>query len=128
MKKITILIPTYNEEEVLPTLMEALKQTTSSLSSYHFEFLFIDDVSSDRTIQLLHQFHLENPQVKDTELSHNIGKEVAMLAGFDDADGEAVIMTDADLQHPPEMMPEQTHWWEEGYEDVYTLRKEKAEK
>lgn len=128
MKKITILIPTYNEEEVLPTLMEALKQTTSSLSSYHFEFLFIDDGSSDRTIQLLHQFHLENPQVKYIELSRNFGKEVAMLAGFDYADGEAVIIMDADLQHPPEMIPELIHWWEEGYEDVYTVRKEKAEK
>src|SRR5699024_11744148 len=62
------------------------------------------------------------------ELSRNFGKEIAMLAGFDYADGDAVIIMDADLQHPPDMIPELIHWWEEGYEDVYTVRKEKAEK
>lgn len=127
MKKITILIPTYNEEEVLPALMEALERVIKSLKSYHFEFLFVDDGSSDRTLEMLHQYHLEKPQVKYVELSRNFGKEIAMLAGFDYAQGDAVIIMDADLQHPPEMIPELIYWWEEGYEDVYALRKEKAE-
>jgi len=128
MKKITILIPTYNEEEVLPTLMKALEQVTKSLHQYHFEFLFVDDGSSDDTTKLLQQFHIKNSHVEYIELSRNFGKEIAMLAGFDHADGDAVIIMDADLQHPPEMIPELIHWWEEGYEDVYTVRKEKAEK
>jgi len=128
MKKITILIPTYNEEEVLPALMDALKQVTQSLEQYHFEFLFVDDGSTDETTTLLQQFHAENSHVQYVELSRNFGKEIAMLAGFDYADGDAVIIMDADLQHPPDMIPELIHWWEEGYEDVYTVRKEKAEK
>lgn len=128
MKKITILIPTFNEEEVIPTLMDALKQVTQSIQQYHFEFLFVDDGSSDDTITLLEQFHTENSQVQYVELSRNFGKEIAMLAGFDYAYGDAVIIMDADLQHPPEMIPELIHWWEKGYEDVYTVRKEKAEK
>ena len=128
MKKITILIPTYNEEEVLPALMDALKQVTKSLEQYHFEFLFVDDGSTDETTTLLQQFHAENSHVQYVELSRNFGKEIAMLAGFDYADGDAVIIMDADLQHPPDMIPELIHWWEEGYEDVYTVRKEKAEK
>ena len=128
MKKITILIPTYNEEEVLPALMDALKEVTQSLEQYHFEFLFVDDGSSDHTTTLLQKFHKENSSVKYVELSRNFGKEIAMLAGFDYADGDAVIIMDADLQHPPEMIPELIDWWEQGYEDVYTVRKEKAEK
>ena len=104
------------------------RSVTQSLEQYHFEFLFVDDGSTDETTTLLQQFHAENSHVQYVELSRNFGKEIAMLAGFDYADGDAVIIMDADLQHPPDMIPELIHWWEEGYEDVYTVRKEKAEK
>src|SRR5699024_10232885 len=114
MKKITILIPTYNEEEVSPALMDALKQVTQSLEQYHFEFLFVDDGSTDETTTLLQQFHAENSHVQYVELSRNFGKEIAMLAGFDYADGDAVIIMDADLQHPPDMIPELIHWWKKA--------------
>lgn len=128
MKEITILIPAYNEEEVLPALKEALLKATASLSNYNFEFLFINDGSIDRTQEMLHEYHLEDDRVNYIELSRNFGKEKAMLAGFDYASGDAMIIMDADLQHPPEMIAEMLHWWEQGYEDVYTVRKEKAEK
>lgn len=128
MKEITILIPAYNEEEVLPALKEALMKATASLSNYKFEFLFINDGSTDRTQEMLHDYHLEDERVNYVELSRNFGKEKAMLAGFDYANGDAMIIMDADLQHPPEMIAEMLHWWEQGYEDVYTVRKEKAEK
>lgn len=128
MKEITILIPAYNEEEVLPALKEALLKATASLSNYNFEFLFINDGSTDRTQEMLHDYHLEDERVNYIELSRNFGKEKAMLAGFDYASGDAMIIMDADLQHPPEMIAEMLHWWEQGYEDVYTVRKEKAEK
>lgn len=127
MKHITILIPAYNEEEVLPALMNALEAVTSSLVDYTFEFLFINDGSTDRTQKLIEQYHQKDPRVQYIELSRNFGKEIAMLAGFDYAKGDAVIIMDADLQHPPEMITEMIHWWEKGYEDVYTVRKEKAE-
>ena len=94
MKKITILIPTYNEEEVLPALMDALKQVTQSLEQYHFEFLFVDDGSTDETTTLLQQFHAENSHVQYVELSRNFGKEIAMLA---DSDVVAVALPAASL-------------------------------
>ncbi len=128
MKTITILIPAYNEEEVLPALKEALNTVTNELSQYRFEFLFVNDGSSDRTAQLLTAYSMEDERVKYVELSRNFGKEIAMLAGFDYALGDAVIIMDADLQHPPEMIQEFVYWWEQGYEDVFTIRKEKAEK
>jgi len=112
----------------LPTFIEALSEVTDGLPGYHFEFLFINDGSSDRTQALLEQFQKEDSRVRYVELSRNFGKEIAMLAGFDYADGDAVIIMDADLQHPPQMIPEMIHWWEQGYEDVYTVRTEKAEK
>lgn len=127
MKEITILIPAYNEEEVLPALKEALDNVTASLSNYRFEFLFINDGSTDRTQEILHAYHLEDERVNYIELSRNFGKEKAMLAGFDYANGDAIIIMDADLQHPPEMISEMLYWWEQGYEDVYTVREEKAE-
>lgn len=128
MKTITVLIPAYNEEEVLPALKIALNQVTSELQQYQFEFLFVNDGSSDRTAELLHHYHLEDTRVKYIELSRNFGKETAMLAGFDYAKGDAVIIMDADLQHPPEMIQDLIQWWEEGFEDVYTIRKEKADR
>lgn len=128
MKEITILIPAYNEEEVLPEMKEALLNVTASLSNYKFEFLFINDGSTDRTQEMLHEYHLEDDRMNYIELSRNFGKEKAMLAGFDYANGDAMIIMDADLQHPPEMISEMLYWWEQGYEDVYTVRKEKAER
>lgn len=127
MKKITILIPAYNEEEVLPALKEALLSVTASLPAYAFEFLFINDGSIDNTQQMIQRYAKEDSRVKYVELSRNFGKETAMLAGFDYADGDAVIIMDADLQHPPEMFEEMLYWWKQGYDDVYTVRKKKAE-
>lgn len=128
MKKITVLIPAYNEEEVLPALKAALIPVTASLPAYQFEFLFINDGSTDRTQEMLEQYHEEDSRVKYIELSRNFGKEKAMLAGFDYADGDAVIIMDADLQHPPAMFKDFVYWWEKGYEDVFTVRTAKAEK
>lgn len=128
MKQITILIPAYNEEEVLPDLMEELVAVTSSLTDYRFEFLFINDGSTDSTQKQIEAYRQKDPRVQYVELSRNFGKETAMLAGFDYAKGDAVIIMDADLQHPPQMITEMIHWWDQGYEDVFAVRKEKAEK
>lgn len=127
MKQITILIPAYNEEEVLPALKETLVPILNSLTNYTFQVLFINDGSTDQTQQILSKYQEEDGRVEYIELSRNFGKEKAMLAGFDYADGDAVIIMDADLQHPPEMIKEMLYWWEQGYEDVFTVRKEKAE-
>lgn len=128
MKKIVLLIPAYNEEDVLPAFKEKVMQVTDELPGYRFEFLFVNDGSTDRTQELIHAYHLADERVKYIELSRNFGKETAMLAGFDYADGDAVLIIDADLQHPPEMLKELIYWWEQGYEDVFTVRQAKAER
>lgn len=123
MKRITLLIPAYNEEEVLPLLIRRLDEVTSKLSSYTFEYLFVNDGSTDRTYELLCEFHAAHPLVSVVNLSRNFGKESAMLAGFDYIKGDAVVILDADLQDPPELIPEMIEYWEQGYEDVYAKRK-----
>lgn len=123
MKKITILIPAYNEEEVLPALLKRLEEVAASIPRYAFEFLFVNDGSTDKTIEVLKELCYHHPQIRYIDLSRNFGKETAMLAGFDYAKGDAVVVVDADLQQPPEMVREMIRWWEQGYEDVYAVRK-----
>lgn len=122
MKTVTILIPCYNEEESLPFMREALLQLISEQPGYQWEFLFINDGSRDNTLRLLEQMHQEDNRFCFVSLSRNFGKEAAMLAGFDHARGDAVIIMDADLQHPPTVIPQLLAAWEEGYDDVYGKR------
>lgn len=127
MKKlITILIPAYNEEEVLNPLLQRLKAVTSKLTNYHFEFLFVNDGSTDRTLEMLKKLSLTYPEISYVNLSRNFGKEVAMLAGFDHVSGDAVIILDADLQDPPELIPKMIRHWEKGYDDVFAKRNTRA--
>lgn len=126
MKLITILIPAYNEEEVLETLLERLLLVTTQIANYKFEFLFVNDGSRDRTLDMLKDMAKLHPQIAYINLSRNFGKEVAMLAGIDHVNGDAVIIIDADLQDPPEMIPEMISYWEQGYDDVFAKRNSRA--
>ena len=123
MKKVTILIPCYNEEASLPRLFEALAQLMDSNANYDWEVLFVNDGSRDATLQLIQEIRQKDPRFCYIDLSRNFGKEAAMLAGFDHARGDCMVIMDADLQHPPSIIPEMLHYWEEGYEDVYARRK-----
>ncbi len=123
MKKITILIPAYNEEESLPFLYEKLSSVASELSNYEWEFLFVNDGSKDNTLEQLQNLRINDKRVNYVDLSRNFGKEIAMLAGFDFATGDCMIILDADLQDPPELIPEMIKYWEEGYDDVYAKRR-----
>lgn len=125
MKTITILIPAYNEEAVIEKMYKKLNDVCGGLSQYAFEFLFVNDGSKDRTIDFIKEFKQKDSRVQYVDLSRNFGKETAMLAGFDYAKGDAVIIIDADLQQPPETFAEMIHWWEEGYDDVYAVRVER---
>lgn len=122
---ITILIPAFNEEEMLHELMKRLEELKQNQPNYDFEFLFVNDGSSDQTIKLLKDYQKQMNEVAYIDLSRNFGKEIAMLAGFDYASGDAVVIMDADLQHPPETIHEMIHWWEQGYDDVYAVRKKR---
>lgn len=121
MKTVTILIPCYNEEESLPLLYEKLCELTTDVR-HKWEFLFVNDGSKDDTLNSLKSLSLKDPRIRYISLSRNFGKENAMLAGFDYASGDCLVIMDADLQHPPKLVPEMIRLWEEGYEDVYARR------
>lgn len=122
MKKVTIIIPCYNESKSLPMLYEALEQETLQEKEYHWEYLFINDGSKDETLSVLEELHKKDSKCCYVDLSRNYGKEVAMLAGFDYAKGDCAIIMDADLQHPPYVIHNMLRQWEAGYEDVYAKR------
>ena len=123
MKKISIIIPAYNEEESLPLLYDRLNNVISKLKNYEFEMLFINDGSKDNTLKIIKELREKDARVSYVDFSRNFGKEVAMIAGLDYAKGDCVIFIDADLQDPPELIPELIKYWEEGYDDVYARRK-----
>ena len=123
MKKVTIIIPAYNEEESLPLLYERLNKVVNKLENYEFEMLFVNDGSKDKTIKIIKDLRAQDNRVSYVDFSRNFGKEVAMIAGLDYAQGDCVIFIDADLQDPPELIPELIKYWEEGYDDVYARRR-----
>lgn len=123
MKTITILIPAYNEEEVLEKLYSRLTTSIDSIYHYNFEILFINDGSRDKTLEIIKKFREKDKRISYVDLSRNFGKEIAMIAGFDYAKGDAVIIIDADLQDPPELISEMIKYWEQGHDDVYAKRR-----
>ncbi|WP_455498649.1 glycosyltransferase family 2 protein [Coprobacter sp.] len=126
MKKVSILIPAYNEEKSLSTLYEKLKDIMDFHDKYLWEILFINDGSRDKTLAIIESLRSKDSRINYLDLSRNFGKEVAMLAGFDYVTGDCVIIMDADLQHPPQLIPEMLEYWEMGYEDVYAKRKSRG--
>ena len=122
MKKITVMIPAYNEDECIPVLYSTLRPILQKLD-YEYEILFINDGSEDRTLEIIKQLRDKDRNVSYVNLSRNFGKETAMAAGFDYVSGDAVIVLDADLQDPPELIPTMISLWEQGYDDVYGKRK-----
>ena len=122
-KMITILVPAYNEEEVLQMLYTRLKKLMDDIVNYDFEILFINDGSKDNTLGVIQELRKKDNRVCYLNLSRNFGKETAMIAGLDYCRGDAVVIIDADLQDPPELIQEMIKYWEEGYDDVYAKRK-----
>ena len=123
MKKISILIPCYNEEKSLPLLYPELVKLMDANPAYAWELMFVNDGSRDGTLQELQRLRAMDQRVNYVDLSRNFGKEVAMLAGFDYVTGDCMVIIDADLQHPPTLIPEMIKCWEQGYDDVYAKRR-----
>lgn len=122
-KLVTILIPAYNEHEVIPLLYERLVKLMDEQSQYDFEVLFVNDGSKDDTLDLIKFLRSKDSRINYVNLSRNYGKEIAMVAGFDYLKGDCLVIIDADLQDPPELIPEMLKYWEEGYDDVYARRR-----
>ena len=123
MKTITIMVPCYNEEDMLEVFIARTKEVTDNIPEYEFKYLFINDGSSDDTLPILRKLNAQYKEVEYIYLTRNFGKESAMLAGFDYVDSDAVVLMDADLQDPPSLLPSLIHEWEIGYDDVYAKRK-----
>ncbi len=116
---LSIVVPAYNEEEVLPEFHKRLTEVLENLS-VPVEILYVNDGSSDETLKVINGFH--DPRVAVIDLSRNFGKEIALTAGLDHACGEAVVVIDADLQDPPELIPQLIDKWQEGFDVVYARR------
>ncbi len=126
MKRISILIPCYNEEKSLPLLYPELVKLMDSEPNYEWELMFVNDGSRDGTLKVLQDLRQQDKRVNYVDLSRNFGKEAAMLAGFDHVTGDCMVIIDADLQHPPTLIHDMIHWWEQGYDDVYAKRKSRG--
>ena len=126
MKTVTLLIPAYNEQEVLPHLYDRLYKLAGEHADYAWEFLFVNDGSRDKTLEVIRRYATKDPRVSYVNLSRNFGKEVAMAAGIDHTKSDCLVIIDADLQDPPELIPEMLALWEEGYDDVYAKRRSRA--
>jgi len=125
-KKISLLIPVYNEQEVLRHLYERISKLAGETPHYDFEFLFVNDGSRDNTLEMIKKYAEEDSRISYVNLSRNFGKETAMIAGLDHVTGDATVIIDADLQDPPELVPRMISYWEDGYDDVYARRKSRA--
>lgn len=121
--KISLIIPCYNEEESLPPLYEALKEVTGSMPDYDFEMIFVDDGSKDRTLPILKDLAKEDERITYISFSRNFGKEAAMYAGFCNVTGDYAAVMDADMQHPPSLIPEMVKILETGEYDSVAARR-----
>lgn len=121
--KIVIVIPCYNEQESLPLLWGELQRVLQRMAGFEFEILFVNDGSGDNTLGVIKDLAQEYHQISYIDLSRNFGKELAMIAGLDHAVGDAIVIMDADLQHPPELIPEMIAQWQQGYDDVCAKRR-----
>jgi glycosyltransferase involved in cell wall biosynthesis len=120
---LALVVPAYNESGNLKAFLDLVNQTTEKLSAYYWEYIFVDDGSSDNTWEIIENLAQTDPRVKGVSLSRNFGKEIALTAGLELAgDVDALIFIDADLQHPPQVIADLVSQWEEGYQIVSTKR------
>ena len=122
MQSIDIVVPCYNEEDVLRTFLKETKEVTDLLKNYSFHFIFVDDGSTDNTFNILDEFSITYNNVNYISLSRNFGKEAAIYAGLKYAVSDNVILMDADLQHPPSLIPQMLTGIKEGYDSCAAKR------
>ncbi|MBT1175641.1 glycosyltransferase family 2 protein [Bifidobacterium sp. LC6] len=124
-RTLTVMIPCYNEQESLPILFERMDALVAQGSQHDLDYtlLFVDDGSKDDTRKLIKEYAKQHPYVEYIFLSRNFGKEKAMFAGIENVHTDGLVIIDADLQDPPELIPQMAELWRQGYEDVYARRR-----
>jgi len=121
MKLLSLIVPVLNEEEAIPLFYEAVQEVLHD-EPYELEILFVDDGSTDRTLEIIEGLHARDPRVRAISFSRNFGKELALAAGLQAARGDAVVPMDVDLQDPPALLQQFLRLWEQGYETVIGVR------
>lgn len=125
---ISVVIPTYNEEEILPELFHRVNNVLNNSANIgDYEIILVNDGSADRSMEVMLELCQHNPKLKVIELSRNFGHQVALTAGIDFASGDALILMDGDLQDPPELIPRLIEKWKGGWDVVYAVRKGRKE-
>lgn len=122
---LSIIVPCYNEEAVLRAAHERLTTVLREMNGIDYELIFVNDGSRDRTHEILIELQLFDPHIRGLLLSRNFGHQIAVTAGLEEATGAAVVIIDADLQDPPELIPQMVQLWREGNEVVYGIRLER---
>ena len=123
MKKISVVIPMYYEEEVAQECYNKMTQVLSNIKDYDYEIICVNDGSRDKTLSILENIAEKDKKVKIISFSRNFGHQCAVTAGLKQVTGDAIVIIDADLQDPPELIPEMLKLWEEGNEVIYGKRK-----
>jgi glycosyltransferase involved in cell wall biosynthesis len=122
MAKISLVVPVFNETAAIPRFFAAVEPVVRSMDAHQFEFVFVNDGSTDGTLDCLIEASKNTPHLVVVDLTRNFGKEAAMTAGLQEATGDAVIPMDVDLQDPPEVIPRLVAEWEKGFEVVLAKR------
>lgn len=125
MKKVSLVIPMYYEEEVANECYKKVKEVLCSLKDYEYEIVFVNDGSKDRTLEILEKIAEDDENVKVISFARNFGHQCAVTAGLKEVTGDAIVIIDADLQDPPELIPDMLKLWEEGNEVIYAKRKKR---
>lgn len=123
MKKVSVVIPMYYEEEVANECYKKMTEVLSNIKGYEYEIICVNDGSKDKTLEILEKIALKDKRVKIISFARNFGHQCAVTAGLKYVTGDAIVIIDADLQDPPELIPEMLKLWEEGNEVVYGKRK-----
>ena len=124
---ISVVVPVFNERENLVALIARLEPMLEDAAAGRFEVILVDDGSRDGSSEMLDDFSRVDPRLKTVHLSRNFGHQAALQAGLDATSGEAVLLIDADLQDPPELIPSLVAKWREGYDVVYGIRRQRRE-
>ena len=122
-KKVTLVIPMYYEEKVVNECYERVNKVLGNLENYNHEIIFVNDGSKDKTLELLEEIANKDTDVKIISFARNFGHQAAVTAGLRYVTGDAIVIIDADLQDPPELIPEMLKLWEQGNEVIYGKRK-----